>query len=259
LGSALAPPTLWDSKLFRTFVSQSASAFFFTLASFTAPYRTKLKPQNSNLPMYALVSPEKIQLPPGSVVRMPGTWEDYCALCKSRGDGSIPRIKFRNGEILLMSPLPRHGREAHILARVVELLLGRDNRNYEAFTPITMTIPEEGGIEPDYCFYIGNWQAAVGKDRIDWQQDPPPDLVIEIDVTTYTAAEDYLLYKVPEVWLLKKSGLQIYSRRGKAYQQVTFSRYFADPDLPALIPRTLQRSAAVGTGVALRELRAEMS
>jgi Uma2 family endonuclease len=208
--------------------------------------------------MYAVISREKIYLPAGSVMRMPGTWQDYCALRDSRGDGSIPRIKYRNGEILLMSPLPRHGREAHLLARVVEALLDSETRNYEAFTPITMDIPEEGGIEPDYCFYIDNWQVAVGKDRIDWQVDPPPDLVIEIDVTTYTAAEDYAPYGVPEVWLFKKSGLKIYYLQGNSYQQQSMSRYFPGVDLPALLDQLLQRAAEQGTGAALRELRQQL-
>jgi hypothetical protein len=43
--------------------------------------------------MYAVISRDKIQLPAGTVVRVPGTWQDYCALRDSRGDGSIPRIK----------------------------------------------------------------------------------------------------------------------------------------------------------------------
>lgn len=205
--------------------------------------------------MYAVISRQKTQLPAGTVVRMPATWQDYCALRDSRGDGSIPRIKYRNGEILLMSPLPRHGREANILADVVKALLDSETRNYEAFTPITMDIPEAGGIEPDYCFYIDNWQAAVGKDRIDWQADPPPDLAIEIDVTTYTAAEDYLPYRVPEVWLLKKNGLKIYSLQGESYQQQPLSRYFPKVDLPTLITHVLQVASEQGTGVALRELR----
>ena len=55
--------------------------------------------------MFALVSPEKIQLPPGSVVRLPATWQEYQSLCDWRGDGSIPRLKYRNGEVLLMSPV----------------------------------------------------------------------------------------------------------------------------------------------------------
>jgi Uma2 family endonuclease len=194
-----------------------------------------------------------------SLMRMPGTWEDYCALRDSRGDGSIPRIKFRNGEILLMSPLFHQGREASILAGIVTVLLDSETRNYEAFTPITMDIPESGGIEPDYCFYIDNWQAAVGKDRIDWQVDPPPDLVIEIDVTTYTAAEDYAPYGVPEVWLFKKSGLKIYHLQGDTYQEQSRSRYFPTVDLPTLIAQVLEATAEKGTGVALRELRQQLT
>ncbi|MGF1672680.1 MAG: Uma2 family endonuclease [Rivularia sp. (in: cyanobacteria)] len=209
--------------------------------------------------MYAVISPQKIQLPPGTVVRMPGTWQDYCMLRDSRGDGSIPRIKYRNGEILLMSPLPRHGREANILADIVKVLLDSENRNYEAFTPITMDIPEEGGIEPDYCFYIDNWKAAVGKDRINWQIDPPPDLVIEIDVTSYTAAEDFLPYKVPEVWLFKKSGLSIHSLSGNSYQEQSFSQYFPVIDLPTIITHVLQIASEQGTGVAIRDLRKQFS
>jgi len=208
--------------------------------------------------MYAVISPEKIHLPSGSVVRMPGTWQDYCALRDSRGDGSIPRIKFRHGEILLMSPLPRHGREANILADVVKVLLDSDNRNYEAFTPITMDIPEVGGIEPDYCFYIDNWQAAAGKDRINWQVDPPPDLVIEIDVSTYTAAADYAPYGVPEVWLFQKSGLKIYALHGKTYELQASSRYFSAIELPALLTQVLQNAATQGTGIALRNLRQQL-
>lgn len=205
--------------------------------------------------MYAVISRDRIQLPPGTVVRMPGSWQDYCALRDSRGDGSIPRIKYRDGEILLMSPMPRHGREAHLLARIVETLLDRENRNYEAFTPITMDIPESGGIEPDYCFYINNWQAAVGKDRINWQTEPPPDLVIEIDVTTYTAAEDYLPYRVPEVWLFKKNRLLIHQLENQEYVLRETSQFFPDVELQAIASQCLQVAAERGTGVAIRELR----
>jgi Uma2 family endonuclease len=66
-----------------------------------------------------------------------------------------------------------------------------------------MELPEVGGIEPDYCFYIDNWQAAVGKDRIDWKVDLPPDLAIELDVTNFTSELDFLPFNVPEVWLFK--------------------------------------------------------
>ena len=70
--------------------------------------------------MYAVISEQHTQLPPGTLVRMPGSWDEYQALCVSRGDRAIPRIKYRNGEIWLMNPMPRHGREANILADIVQ-------------------------------------------------------------------------------------------------------------------------------------------
>ncbi|NJR58100.1 MAG: hypothetical protein HC769_04095 [Cyanobacteria bacterium CRU_2_1] len=93
--------------------------------------------------MYALVSPEKIQLPSGAIVRLPATWQDYQTLCQQRGDGSIPRIKYHNGEVLLMTPLPKHGRDAHLIANLITTLLDQDGREYDAFTPVTMDLPEE--------------------------------------------------------------------------------------------------------------------
>jgi Uma2 family endonuclease len=209
--------------------------------------------------MYTVISREKTRLVPGTVVRMPGTWQDYQALCASRGDSSIPRIKYREGEILLMSPMPKHGREAHILARIVEALLDSQNRNYEAFTPVTMESPEASGIEPDYCFYIDHWQAAQGKDRIDWRNEPPPDLVIEIDVTSYSDVNDYLPYQVPEVWLLKKSRLIIHGLEAETYREQSTSRWFPEIDLPQLIATCLQAAVERGTGVAIRELRQRLS
>lgn len=65
--------------------------------------------------MFAVVTPEEIQLPPGAVVRLLGSWQDYQALSQQLGDRSIPRIKYRPGEILLMAPLPAHGRKAHVI------------------------------------------------------------------------------------------------------------------------------------------------
>lgn len=205
--------------------------------------------------MYTLISRDKIQLPPGTIVRMLGSWQDYLTLCESRGDSSIPRIKYRPGEILLMSPLPKHGREANLLADVVKALLDAANRNYEAFTPITMELPEEGGIEPDYCFYIDNWQAVVGRDRLEWGTDPSPDLAIEIDVTTYTDANDYAVYRIPEVWLLKRSRLTIYCLQESEYQLQATSRYFPNVDLQAIVAQCLEAARERGTGVAVRELR----
>lgn len=208
--------------------------------------------------MFALISPQKVELPPGAVVRLPATWEQYQMLCQQRGDGSIPRLKYRLGEVLLMSPLPQHGRDAHLIASVISTLLDATGREYDAFTPVTMELPEEAGIEPDYCFYIDNWQAVSGKKRINWKVDPPPDLVLEIDVTSYSDVKDYLPYRVPEVWLFRRQTLSIYQLQGDEYISTTSSRYFPQIDLQATLDRCLKVAYDRNTSAAIRELRQQL-
>lgn len=209
--------------------------------------------------MFALISPEKTQIPPGSVVRLPATWEEYQALSQQRGDSSIPRIKYRDGEVLLMSPLPQHGRDAHLFANVITTLLDHTGREYDAFTPVTMELPQESGIEPDYCFYIDNWEAVSGKKRINWGVDPPPDLVLEIDVTSYSDANDYLPYQVPEVWLFKRNQLLVHQLCENTYSLREQSQYFPDIDLQAVTAQCLQVAYNRNTSAAIRELRQRLS
>jgi len=209
--------------------------------------------------MFALVSLDNIQLRPGGIVRFPANWQEYQKLAQQRGDGSIPRIKYRDGEVLLMSPLPVHGRDANLLADIVKALLDHDGREYDAFTPVTMELPEESGIEPDYCFYIDNWEAVSGKKRIDWRQDPPPDLVIEIDVTSYSDVDDYLPYRVPEVWLFKKQKLLIYKLQETTYHLQTQSHYFPEMNLTEVIARCLQLAYERNTSAAIRDLKQFLS
>ena len=134
--------------------------------------------------MLAVISPEKIDIPPGSVFQMPGNWDDYEALCQQLDDRSIPRLKYRPGEIWLMSPLAEHGRNASLIEDIIKAILNHLGKEFDSFTPITMKLPQKSGIEPDYCFYIDNWQAVSGKKRINWEESPAPDLVIEININS---------------------------------------------------------------------------
>lgn len=205
--------------------------------------------------MYAVISPKEIKLPAGSVVRLPGTWQEYQALCDRRGDGSIPRIKYHSGEVWLMSPLPKHGRDAHLIAAIITTLLDNQEQEYDAFTPVTMQLPEESGIEPDYCFYIHHWQAVSGKEQIDWRNDPSPDLVLEIDVTSYSDVQDYLPYRVPEVWLFRQQQLLIYQLQGDEYEVKSQSQYFPEVNLADIVARCLEIAYQRNTSEAIRHLR----
>ncbi|MBR8833016.1 MAG: Uma2 family endonuclease [Stigonema ocellatum SAG 48.90 = DSM 106950] len=202
--------------------------------------------------MDTVITPERIELPPGAVLKLLGDWQDYQALSQQLGDRAIPRIKYRSGEILLMAPLPEHGRDASLLGLIAATLLDHLNRTYDSFTPITMSLPQVSGIEPDYCFYVENWRSVVGKRRIDWQNDPPPDLVIEVDVTSYTDINDYLPYKVPEVWLLKNKQLLVHTLLLENYV-IAESRYF--PNVSEIVRQCLQIAEDQTTSQALRWLR----
>ncbi|MDZ7964564.1 MAG: Uma2 family endonuclease [Nostoc sp. DedSLP03] len=202
--------------------------------------------------MDTVITPERIELPPGAVLKLLGDWKDYQVLSQQLGDRSSPRIKYRRGEILLMAPLPEHGRDASLLADIAKVLLDHLNRAYESFTPITMSLPEISGIEPDFCFYIENSRAVVGKKIINWESDPPPDLAIEIDVTSYTDVNDFLLYRVPEVWILKNNRLLIYRLQGESYA-LTESSYFFN--VREIVQQCLQRANEQTTSEVIRWLR----
>ncbi|MFL9450902.1 MULTISPECIES: Uma2 family endonuclease [Nostocales] len=200
----------------------------------------------------AVITPERIELPPGAVVRLLGDWQDYMKLQRQLDSRTVPRIKYRLGEIWLMAPLPKHGRDASLLADIAKVLLDRVGQRYDSFTPITMSLPEISGIEPECCFYIQNWRAVVGKNRIDWQNDPPPDLVIEVDITSYTDINDYLPYRVPEVWLLKNNELFIYRLQGEIYV-IAESSYF--PNVSEIVQQCLLIASEETTSEAIRWLK----
>ena len=202
--------------------------------------------------MNTVITSEKIDLPPGAVLKLLGTWEDYQRMLLVLGDRSIPRIKYRRGEILLMTPLPEHGRDVSLLADIAKVVLDHLNLRYDSFTPITMSLPKFSGIEPDYCFYIENWRSVVGKSRIDWENDPPPDLAIEIDVTSYTDVDDYLPYQVPEVWILKNRNLLVYKLQNGAYM-LGESRYFAN--ISELMQQCFKIASQETTSEAIRWLK----
>lgn len=197
------------------------------------------------------------ELAPGTVLRFRCSYAEYERMATQRGDSSIPRLKYRDGEILIMAPLPEHGKNADVLPDVVKALLDHQNQPYDSYTPITITLPQVGGIEPDHCFYITNWKAVQGKKRINWQTDPPPDLVIEIDVTNFSAVEDYAPYHVPEVWMLKEQ-LQIYQLVAGRYVESTESCYFPGYDLQKLVAAILETAYEQNTSVAIRQLRASL-
>lgn len=202
------------------------------------------------------ISEDTISLAPGDelILRF-RTWEDYEALLARREDKAGLRIRYssKTQEIRIMSPLPRHGNQADLLADLVKALLRHIGKDWQSFTPITLKRINRQGIEPDYCFYIDNRADILGKERIDLETDPPPDLAIEIDLTCTTKPEDYEAIAPLELWVYRQSQLSIYQFDSQQYRESQISRWFPGNDLKTLIPQYCDRGWQMGSSVAMRE------
>jgi Uma2 family endonuclease len=114
------------------------------------------------------------------------------------------------------------------------------------------------GIEPDDCFYIQNYQAVIGKERLDLSIDPPPDLAIETDVTSKTEIDAYKGLGVPELWIYSKGKLKINLLVNGEYVESQNSLAFPNIRVTELIPQYLQRAKQVGVSQALEEFEAQL-
>jgi Uma2 family endonuclease len=109
-----------------------------------------------------------------------------------------------------------------------------------------MDLLGQSGIIPNHFFYIGELP-VVGKRRIDWSNDPPPDLAIEYDVTSFTKVEDYLPYRVGELWIIKQQIIEIYQLDNDDYIRVQESRFFPGFDVNAIFKECLRDAYRLGS------------
>lgn len=203
-----------------------------------------------------------IALDPGDeIILRNRTWEDYEDLLSRRQDKAGLRVYYNSStqEIRIMSPLPEHGKNANLLANFVRVLLEQAQKEWEAFTPITLKLPPLQGCEPDYCYYIENYKRIVEKRRIDLAVDPPPDLVIEVDLTSVTKPSDYASIGAAELWIYRWGELFIYEFDGTQYRESQTSPQFPNIDVKTLIPYYCDRGWEVGSSVAIREFENSLS
>jgi Uma2 family endonuclease len=129
-------------------------------------------------------------------------------------------MTYDRGTLEIMSPSSEHERYNRTVAQIVEELAVEMDVNIDSLGSTTFRREDiDRGFEPDSCFYIRNVAHVRGKKRIDLSIDPPPDLVIEIDITSPSLDKFPIFAKVgvPEVWRFDGSKLAIYELAGGAY------------------------------------------
>ncbi len=208
--------------------------------------------------IFMLATSINLQLDPGQKVTLqPVSWESFEEILMQLGDFRASRIAYADRILEIMAPLPEHERSKVLLADLVKILLKIQKQAWEPFG--STTLKRQGmaaGIEPDDCFYITNYQAVIGKQRIDLNIDPPPDLALETDVTSKTEIFAYEALAVPELWVYSGGKLKInILQKGKYIESVT-SSIFPDFKIIDIIPRFMQRSLVVGVSKTLEEFEA---
>jgi Uma2 family endonuclease len=167
------------------------------------------------------------------------SWHTYQALLKDIEEQPGIRMTYDHGILEIMAPLDPHEAYKKLLGRLVEA--ATEELNIEIRSLGSRTCSREDmarGLEPDQCYYIQHELAVRGKKQLDLNQDPPPDLVIEIDITnsSMNRMRLYEALQVPEVWQYDGRELTVYCLEDKKYEIRDRSKA-----LPQLTPNQLVR------------------
>lgn len=157
----------------------------------------------------------------------------------------------------IMSPSPEHEAYNRSIALLVEAVAEELSIDvYDLGSTTFRSEDLERGFEPDSCFYIRNEERVRGKNRIDLTVDPPPDLVIEVDITSPSINKlpIYARLEVPEVWRYDGKNLEILKLEDNGYVEVSESA--ALPSLTSsVLAGLVERSKSLRRTVWLREVR----
>jgi Uma2 family endonuclease len=185
------------------------------------------------------------------------SWETYEQLLEIFAERSTPRMTYYQGTLELMVPLPEHERYSWTLGRLIVALseeIGIEIIGLKSST--WRSEPKKAGNEADECFYIQNEALMRGKLTIDLKNDPPPDLAVEMDLTSSSINKMavYAELKVPEVWIWKKGKLIINILNDTGYVESETSLAFASFPVKELA-QFMRLDSEKGENARIREFR----
>jgi Uma2 family endonuclease len=184
-------------------------------------------------------------------------WDTYERLLADHENNSAPRLTYDRGELEIMSPSPEHERFNRRIAQLVLAVTEELDMEAEDLGSTTFRREDlERGFEPDSCFYIQNEEQVHCKDRIDLAVDPPPDLVIEIDITSpsFSKLPIYAQIGVPEVWRYDGERMTILVLEGSDYAETTESIALS-PVTSAVLSDFVEKSKSMKRTTWLEEVR----
>lgn len=178
------------------------------------------------------------------------SWETYQRLMEERGEHPQPRYAYDRGRLEIMVTSYEHENVKHVLEMLVELLAAELEIDIEGAASTTFQREDLAqGFEPDASFYVHHALRIRGQKQIDLDTDPPPDLVIEIDIS-HPSLNKFPIFAglgIPEVWRYHKEAITVFTLVDDSYRAQSVSELFpgvTDADLTRLISegRQMKRS-----------------
>jgi Uma2 family endonuclease len=157
------------------------------------------------------------------------SWQGYEDVLRAVGDQLI-YVTFDRGRMELMSPSPSHELYKELIGGLIDVLAMERSIPLNALGSATFRRKDLlRGLEPDKCYYIANAGRMRGKTDIDLAVDPPPDLVVEIDITHRSLDREaiYTAMGVPEIWRFDGNHLQALVLHGHEYETAGTSACFS--------------------------------
>ena len=201
-----------------------------------------------------------VSLPEQKVILQNISWETYERLLAEHQENSGTHFVFDNGRLEIMVLSSKHEKLSRTMAVLVEVLaeeLGIDIANFGSTTFKNQAL--ERGFEPDSSFYIQNEERVAGKEELDLTVDPPPDLIIEVDITSPSLNwfPIFAVFGVSEVWCYQNGQVTFYKLEADKYVETKASIAFSNVTSD-LITKLVELSQQVKRTVWLRQVRESM-
>ncbi|MFN9627289.1 MAG: Uma2 family endonuclease [Planctomycetota bacterium] len=187
------------------------------------------------------------------------SWEIFVALADERR-GSVPRLSYNEGVLEMMSPKRKHENISCLLGRMIEAY--SEIRGIEILSVASVTVKRSDlkkAYEADESYYVTNIDKVLAKEELDFEVDPPPDLVIEVELTSSAIdkLELFAAMQVREVWRHDGTSVQIYRLSNGRYDCIAESTEL--PRLSSdLINGYLDQRLQAGETTWIRAFRSEV-
>lgn len=174
-------------------------------------------------------SPDRVVLPNIS-------WQTYQSLLRDFDQEPAIRLTYDQGTLEIRMPLDPHESYKKLLGRLIEA--ATEELDIEIRSLGSRTCDREDlakGLEPDQCYYIQNEAIVRGIEQINLSFYPPPDLALEIDITSSSVnrMSIYAALGIPEIWRFDGAMLTMMELREGRYVEIPFSVVFSmlKPDI----------------------------